>query len=241
MGDGFPSDALVAIRLLRRQEQNCPFVLKTQVYSLLRNKTDADMDIDKLRRENKIRVFNFQSDVPRDIGLMETREYNCLIDRCRAEAKDTSMARYAHVFDWLKDDVLIQCTSPIISRDSLGRFLSRPLGRTSKRELQEGHFDTLLHFSVIRRGGMGSTRSSIEEFCFALPYCGEFVRSIDTGRCELINIIRRSRHGEMLGSKLDNVKLRKSSMSVQWHVKDLLGSGDLERLETTVGTLFRLV
>lgn len=113
--------------------------------------------------------------------------------------------------------------------------------RTSKRELQEGHFDTLLHFSVIRRGGMGSTRSSIEEFCFALPYCGEFVRSIDTGRCELINIIRRSRHGEMLGSKLDNVKLRKSSMSVQWHVKDLLGSGDLERLETTVGTLFRLV
>ena len=45
----------------------------------------------------------------------------------------------------------------------------------------------------------------------------------------------------MLGSKLDNVKLRKSSMNVQWHVKDLLGSGDIERHETTVGSLFRLV
>jgi len=80
------------------------------------------------RRENKIRVFYFQSDVPRDIGLMETREYHCLIDRCHAEAKGKSMACYAHVFDWFKEDVLIQCTSPIISRESLERFLLRPPG-----------------------------------------------------------------------------------------------------------------
>lgn len=89
---------------------------------------------------------------------------------------------------------------------------------------------------------MGSgTRSSTEDFSFALPYCGDFVKSIDSGRCEIVNIIKRSRYKQILGSKLDSIKLRKSSMSVQWHVKDLVGSGDLERHETTVGPLFRLV
>ena len=82
---------------------------------------------------NKIRVFYFQSDAPRDTGLIETREYNDFIDRCYAEAMTTSMARYANVFEWFRDNVLTQCTSPIITRDALKLFLSESPGCVSMK------------------------------------------------------------------------------------------------------------
>ena len=61
-------------------------------------------------------------------------------------------------------------------------------------------------------------------------------------RNELVSRIKRKRHHEMLASIIGKkVKLQKTVLPIEWHVADLVGSGLVHVVDTTVGPLLRLV
>ncbi len=58
---------------------------------------------------------------------------------------------------------------------------------------------------------------------------------------EVMGILSRRRHPEMFVKELEKKKLRDSRMGMQFHIRDLLGSGQLQKSTTTSGPLLRIV
>lgn len=110
--------------------------------------------------------------------------------------------------------------------------------------ITEEHIALLMQASCLTRyvSSIGMTQNSYAgtSYMFSCPGSGEALSSIVAGRKELVRIIQRKKFPEMLESQLIKVKLKASVMNVIWHVKDLVGSGVLMKIETTVGPLYRL-
>ena len=58
---------------------------------------------------------------------------------------------------------------------------------------------------------------------------------------EILVILSRRRHPEMFVKELEKRKLRDSRLGMQYHIRDLLGSGQLQKSNTTSGPLLRVV
>ena len=54
-------------------------------------------------------------------------------------------------------------------------------------------------------------------------------------------MLSRRRHPEMFVKELEKKKLRDSRLGMQFHVRDLLGNGQLQKSSTTSGPLLRVV
>ena len=52
--------------------------------------------------------------------------------------------------------------------------------------------------------------------------------------------LQRRQYKEIPEKELEKRKLQRSVLSMQFHIRDLLGSGALLRLDTTVGPVLRL-
>lgn len=115
-------DVLAAIRLLRSEFPSCPFVLKSHLYTVVKDKTDADVQLDHLRRTNAIRVLHIPTEW--DEGYVETSEYCSVIQNCM----EGSSGRLRSVLGWFKDDVVSRHIAVSITEDDLKRGLSIPNG-----------------------------------------------------------------------------------------------------------------
>jgi serine/threonine-protein kinase 19 len=54
-------------------------------------------------------------------------------------------------------------------------------------------------------------------------------------------MLSRRRHPEMFVKELEKKKLRDSRLGMQFHIRDLLGNGQLQKSSTTSGPLLRVV
>ena len=54
-------------------------------------------------------------------------------------------------------------------------------------------------------------------------------------------MLSRRRHPEMFVRELEKKKLRDSRLGMQFHIRDLLGNGQLQKSSTTSGPLLRVV
>lgn len=91
---------------------------------------------------------------------------------------------------------------------------------------------------LVRAGWL--TMRDVTSFWFAVPGMGAFSARRKEGTAELLNIMRRTPYKEMLLKKLEERSLKKTYFTAQWHVRDLVGGGTMETVETSVGTLVRL-
>ena len=73
-----------------------------------------------------------------------------------------------------------------------------------------------------------------------MPGAGAAVRGISAGRKEIIDALKRKKHPEMLESQLLQKKLKGSPLGITWHLRDLLGSASVMKMQTTVGPLIRV-
>ncbi len=103
--------------------------------------------------------------------------------------------------------------------------------------MTEKDIDLLVQQSLLQRD---SSLSSLgQRFVFSLPGAGHVVKSLLAGRRELVSIIKRKKYGQMLQSKIQQLKLKSSHLSIGWHLKDVIGSGAVHVEGTTVGPLVR--
>mmetsp|Transcript_1621 Transcript_1621/g.3737 ORF Transcript_1621/g.3737 Transcript_1621/m.3737 type:complete len:278 (-) Transcript_1621:46-879(-) len=251
-GDSFvPCDTVLAIISAKHnfRQSSCegfvPIVLKSQLYCTLKDHTKLDREVDELRQKGEIRVFKLSTS-PSDYAVHLTDDYVWQLQ----DAKERQLSQgvepdRAQVFDWFIHRVLPRCAGTAIGHDELLRLLSRPAKHQAPSRASagaaapgDGHVALLLKSGCLsrqRRPGQP------EAYWFAIPGAGPVLSSILNGRQELLAAFKkRYRHG-VLEKEITKKPLRSSRLGAGFHIRDLVGLGLVERIETTSGTMLRPV
>ncbi|KAF8819907.1 hypothetical protein IE077_003816 [Cardiosporidium cionae] len=74
---------------------------------------------------------------------------------------------------------------------------------------------------------------------FSLPQMGSLCSSIREGRKEILGKFKRNKYKEMLQIQLESKMLRRSKLSMNFHILDLIGKGFIEKETTASGPILR--
>ncbi|XP_057424812.1 uncharacterized protein LOC130718284 isoform X2 [Lotus japonicus] len=212
------SDTLVALRIMRAQFPQLPqasvepFMLKSQLYSSVKDRTQVDRELESLRRDKVLRVFKLNTGQD-DHAVMFLDDYLKQVDRVvkRMEGK---IGGECEVFGWFKTHVLDSKLETGIEHQELCSLLS--LG--------------------------GKTRQLIDPnmYWIAIPNIGSLLKGLVQGRKEIISILSRRRYKEMMLASLEKKRLRMSPLDMRFHLRDLIGSGHLKTDQTPTGLIIRV-
>ncbi|GLU03670.1 hypothetical protein SLE2022_208580 [Rubroshorea leprosula] len=227
------SDTLMALRIMRAQFPHLdkvaiqPFVLQSQLYSSVKDRTQVDRELESLRREKVLRIFKLSTGQD-DHGIMFLDDYLKQIERVfkRMEEKDRGDME---VFKWFTTHVVESKLEPSIGHQELCSLLS--LGG----QVKDGHVSLLINAGLL-------TRQLIDPnmYWFAIPNIGSLLKGLTQGRKELLSFLNRRKYKEMMLATLEKKHLRLSSLDMRFHLRDLIGSGHLKTVHTPSGIVVRV-
>ncbi|MEW5312556.1 MAG: hypothetical protein WDW38_004183 [Sanguina aurantia] len=94
---------------------------------------------------------------------------------------------------------------------------------------------------LLNMGALARHTSEEGTYLLSVPGAGAVIKGISAGRQELLGLLRKKKYGEVSEALLrSNGKLRHSVLSIDMHLRDLLGCGAVSRVATTVGPLIKL-
>ncbi|XP_057798114.1 uncharacterized protein LOC131014236 isoform X2 [Salvia miltiorrhiza] len=218
------SDTLMALRMMRAQ---FPHIQKSQLYSSIKNRTEVDREIESLKRERVVRIFKLNTGQD-DHAIMFTDDYINQIEHVvrRMEEKNTNNLV---VFEWFKTHVIQSKLDTSIGHQELWSFLS--LGGKVKEE----------HISQLISAGL-LIRQLIDQnmYWFSIPNIGSVLKGLSQGRKELLSLLNRRKYKEMMMASLEMKRLRFSPLDMRFHLRDLIGSGQLKISQTPSGLIVRV-
>ncbi|KAL1367588.1 hypothetical protein HN51_021656 [Arachis hypogaea] len=227
------SDTLVALQIMRAQFPDIdkvsvqPFILKSQLYSSVKDRTQVDRELESLRRDKVLRIFKLNTGQD-DHAIMFLDDYIKQIDQVfkRMEGKKEMEDE---VFGWFKNYVLDLKLETGIEHQELCSLLS--LGG----KVKDSHITLLINAGVIIRQLIDPNM-----YWFAIPNVGTLLKGLAQGRNELISLLSRRRYKEMMLATLEKKRLRMSPLDMRFHLRDLIGSGHLRTDHTPTGLIIRL-
>ncbi|CAN8063911.1 unnamed protein product [Agarophyton chilense] len=173
---------------------------------------------------NKTEIYRDLDDIClhglRRIQLPKGGDCFILLDDFRARASNS----ISPVVRTLFDDVFDQNHMPWVTISSLRRVYG---------DVTDDAVDEL-----VRSGYL--TCQDEYSFNFAFPGMGEFMRNRRSGANEIVSILRKAPYKEMGLTKLELRTLKKTCFTARWHVRDVVGSGQADCVDTSVGALVRL-
>ena len=93
---------------------------------------------------------------------------------------------------------------------------------------------------LVRCGLLTRRMSMYGGYWLSIPNIGIFVKSLRAGRKQLAGIVKRRRRCEILQWDLEKMKLpKKTTLGMKYHLRDAIGSGFFDQIETTCGPLLR--
>ncbi|XP_039039328.1 serine/threonine-protein kinase 19-like [Hibiscus syriacus] len=227
------SDTLVALRMMRVQFPQIdkvsiqPFILQSQLYSSVKDRTQVDRELESLRRDKVVRIFKLNTGQD-DHGIMFLDDYLKQVEHVvkRMEGKKQGNLE---VFKWFKVHVIESKLEPSIGHQELYALLS--LGGRVKDE----------HISLLINAGL-LTRQLIDPsmYWFAIPNIGSILKGLSQGRKELFSLLNRRRYKEMMLASLEKKRLRLSPLDMRFHLRDLIGSGHIKTVHTPTGIVVRV-
>ncbi|XP_020210234.1 serine/threonine-protein kinase 19 [Cajanus cajan] len=227
------TDTLVALRIMRAQFPPIhkgsvePFILKSQLYSSVKDRTQVDRELESLRRDKVLRLFKLNTGQD-DHAIMFLDDYLNQIDHVvkRMEGKKGGECE---VFGWFKIHVLDSKLETGIEHQELCSLLS--LGG----KVKDSHISLLINAGIL-------TRQLIDpnKYWFAIPNIGSLLKGLVQGRKEVISLLSRRRYNEMMMASLEKKRLRMSSLDMRFHLRDLIGSGYLRTDQTPTGLIIRV-
>ncbi|KAM5563455.1 hypothetical protein ABKV19_018199 [Rosa sericea] len=124
------SDTLVALRIMREQFPQIdkpiqPFILRSQLYSSVEDRTQVDRDLETLRREKVLRIFKLNSGQD-DHAIMFLDDYLCQVDRVVKRLEGEKGSDVLEVFNWFRSHVIDFKLEPSIEHQELTRQLIDP-------------------------------------------------------------------------------------------------------------------
>ncbi|KAI3425287.1 hypothetical protein D9Q98_009054 [Chlorella vulgaris] len=258
--EALPNDTLTALHLLKSrfpaEAAVTPFASRSQLYSVLADRTLADRQLEELRRTAAIRLL--QLPASRDeCAVVLAGDYAAAVQRCKAglEEKQQQQSGAASsrtsgstsmdldVFDWFAERVLPRCSEVMITHRELVQLLgtapgaARPLQprqQAAPVAVTDHQVSLLLNQGLLTRHTGGP-----DGYLFSMPNAGLAVRSVAAGRQEILGLLQRRHQPEVLEAALLKRKLQRSVLGVRWHVADMIGGGSLLRISTAVGPVLR--
>ncbi|XP_019433034.1 PREDICTED: serine/threonine-protein kinase 19 isoform X2 [Lupinus angustifolius] len=143
------SDTLVALRIMRAQFPHIPkvsvepFILKSQLYSSVKDRTLVDRELETLRRDKVLRVFKLNTGQD-DHAVMFLDDYINQIDRVIKRIEGEKGGEN-EVFQWFKTHVLDSKLETGIEHQELCSLLS--LGG----KVKDSHISILINAGIIGR------------------------------------------------------------------------------------------
>ncbi|KAI4349383.1 hypothetical protein L6164_009975 [Bauhinia variegata] len=226
------SDTLVALRIMRAQFPKIekisvqPFILKSQLYSSVKDRTQVDRELESLRRDKVLRIFKLNTGQD-DHGIMFFEDYLNQIDYFVKRMEDEKKGG-CEVFGWFKTHVLDSKLESSIGHHELCSLLS--LGG----KVKDNHITLLINAGILTRQLIDSNI-----YWFAIPNIGSLLKGLAQGRKEIISFLNRRRYKEMTLASLEKKRLRLSPLDMRFHLRDLIGSGHLRTEQTPTGEMIR--
>ncbi|KFK40422.1 hypothetical protein AALP_AA3G371800 [Arabis alpina] len=227
------TDTSVALRMMRSQFPRIdqasvpPFILQSQLYSSVNDRTQVDRELECLRREKVVRVFKLNTGQD-DHAIIFLDDYLIQVDRI-VKRMEEKKQRDLEIFKWFKEHVLDSKLESSIGHNELCSLLS------SGGKVKDAHITLLINAGLL-------TRQFIDPdmYWFAVPSIGKLWKGLMQGRNELLSLLKRQRHKEMFLAVLEKKRLRFSPLDMRFHVRDLIGSGHLKTFQTTSGLVVRI-
>lgn len=227
------SDTLVALQMMRSQFPTNPkisvkpFVLQSQLYSCVKDRTQVDRELESLRRGRVLRIFKLNTGQD-DHAIMFVDDYLDEIKRI-AERMEAKKQDNLAVFEWFKLYVIDSKLDPSIGHEELCSLLS--VGGKVKDE----------HVTLLINAGL-LTRQLVDPnmYWFTIPNIGSLLKNLSQGRQELLSFLKRRRYKEMMMATLEKKSLRFSPLDMRFHLRDLIGSGCLKTSQTPSGLVVQV-
>ncbi|XP_029014976.1 serine/threonine-protein kinase 19 [Betta splendens] len=193
-------------------------VIKHQLYSMHNDKTLVDKEVNKLREQGDLLMFQLGFDAEA-FGLVFTSDY-----KAKVLAGEEGKATRATVERFL-EKVLPSCTDLSFSKDKmLKEFL-----------FTDSEITQLVKSGVLTVRDAGS-------WWLSIPNSGKFTKYFIQGRKAVLSMVKKSKYGEVLKAELEG---RRTTSHVKFHIKyhvhDVVGAELVQSIPTTSGTLLRFV
>eukprot|EP00268_Persea_americana_P031143 TRINITY_DN3023_c0_g2_i5.p1 TRINITY_DN3023_c0_g2~~TRINITY_DN3023_c0_g2_i5.p1 ORF type:complete len:279 (-),score=44.99 TRINITY_DN3023_c0_g2_i5:32-835(-) len=227
------SDTMIALRIMHAQFPQIekvtiqPFVLRSQLYSSVSDRTQVDRELESLKEEKVLRLFKLNSGQD-DHAIMFVDDYLKQMEFAVKRMKPRNEDDFV-VFDWFKSYVIVSKLDTSIGHQELCSLLS--VGGKVKDD----------HISLLINAGL-LTRQLIDSniYWFAIPNIGSIIKGLSQGRKELLSFLNRRKYKEMLMAPLEKKRLRLSPLDMRFHLRDLIGSGHLKTIHTPTGLVVRV-
>ena len=234
-----PSDTLATIIMLRnkfpRKIPTCPLVIKSHVYSVIKDRTDVDRQLEELNRNNKIQIIKLSSDYGNDYGIALWEDYSAVVNAC----KNDKASEECKIIDWFLEGLVSQMSHCYVSDYQLELELREFLRSIDKDADTYDEYITLF-----MRSGLLNRRISVHGgYWISVPNVGVFVKSLNAGRKRLAGVVKRRKRNEMLLWDLEKMKL--PGLGMRYLVRDAIGSGMFQQVSCVcvcggVGILFQI-
>ncbi|XP_067881946.1 inactive serine/threonine-protein kinase 19-like isoform X2 [Heterodontus francisci] len=222
--DGVPNDTKSALLLLASlfprklfDDSLPPIVLKHQLYSMVKDKTTVDRQLNELKDLGEVRIFQFGFDT--DVfGIVFSEDYKSKVLAATATSETAAtVQRFLEI-------VLSSCTDIGFNKDKMLKEFS----------FRDQEITQLMNAGLLTVRDVGS-------WWLAIPGAGRFVKYFVKGRRAVLGMIRKSKYNEVLQSDLETRKETSTvKLGIQYHVHDIIGAELVKCIPTTTGTLLRL-
>mmetsp|Transcript_8576 Transcript_8576/g.15520 ORF Transcript_8576/g.15520 Transcript_8576/m.15520 type:complete len:375 (-) Transcript_8576:1191-2315(-) len=249
-----PNDTEAAIWTLRGQfprstlpeiEFTPPIILRSQLYAILDDHLIADSQLNQLVVSNIVRQFHSNS-APHDQVLVLTQDIQTLTyefhkNSQKESESDTKYDQFA--FCLMFHYVYPAVTSTTIHLDQLKQCITSCSTRR-KPKCACGDFKTLaldVEDTVIRLVRLGFLlQKDINCYWFWVPQSGRVFEWIREGRNQLLKSIQKQKFSQILLSVRLSHRLSKSKLPVLFHIREIVGNGQVRVIQTAQGPLLRL-
>uniref|UniRef100_UPI00398E57C9 inactive serine/threonine-protein kinase 19-like isoform X2 n=1 Tax=Pristiophorus japonicus TaxID=55135 RepID=UPI00398E57C9 len=194
-----------------------PIVLKHQLYSIVKDKTTVDRQLNEMKDLGDVRIFQFGFDT--DVfGVVFSEDYKSKV------LAATATRESALTVQRFLETVLTSCTD---------------IGFNEDKMLKEFSFHDQEITQLVNAGLL--TVRDVGSWWLAIPGAGRFVKYFVKGRKAVLGMIRKAKYNEVLQSDLETRKVTSAvKLGIQYHVHDIVGAELVKCIPTTTGTLLRL-
>ncbi|CAF0716133.1 unnamed protein product [Brachionus calyciflorus] len=206
--------------------ENLPEIIHLhQLYSLFKNRTEVDREIDSLRSESKIILFHFESNQQKEILICFTDDFKDYIGK---HVKENCKRK--NLIDLFMEKILLQNNLTIDSDTLIDEY-----------KLSDSDISIL-----VQEGLLGIKDSS--NFWFSIPNLGKFRRILVETRKSLLDLLRRQKYKEI------NLRLFFNNLLIQKHKNfrsvnrlgaiyvlcDLIGNDLVRKIDSPMGIVIKL-
>ncbi|XP_051573439.1 serine/threonine-protein kinase 19-like isoform X4 [Myxocyprinus asiaticus] len=195
-----------------------PVVLKHQLYSLHNDKTLVDKQVNEMRENGELLMFQMGFD-SEAFALVFSEDYRSKVLQGQAGRETLGTV------EKFLDKLIPACSELSFNKEKmLKEFL-----------FTDSEITQLVKSGVLTVRDAGS-------WWLSIPNSGKFIKYFIKGRKTVLGMVKKSKYGEILKTELEGRHTpAQVKFQMKYHIHDIVGAELVECIQTTSGTVLRYV